>query len=501
MNDLGIEIDMDIAQNVKPILIVPLYSSEIDVGKLKFTQNKQYNKQSYYDTNDKYRLYNHVGKYEISASSVSPPSKGVNYEPYNAFNKGDSGWKSEESGGSRRTWIYSVNKDTTTKSNIYQTKYAKLHNGPSYYNGKEGTRIKQQEINYFNNVKDDTYIQGEWLQIHLPQNAPIYLFKYSIKVPPPSPTLYPEDRRDDSDYGIPFPIPPPAKYTSHFPKVFAVVGSLDGNNWHYIDQQSFIEPPDLPKDSMDSERRDLNFKQGMTIDSANNTVTFHVNSLQHYTYFRLIITEMFPGNTCVQISQWSLFAFVDIITPNAMSVLTTESFVDARNSQDTISKMNWDNFSKSNGMNLNLEKKYKEQLTMIEQAKQDKNMLPNLDSFQFHKKEGFDTHGYSYPPNSIVNNQINPLDKVYSDYIIKANQINQNYFDLGNKINTHGTIVASMDITGDPYDYKNNSFNRKPTKVDGWITDNKEQVLEQNNILILSTITVASLIIALIIVQ
>jgi hypothetical protein len=483
VNVENIEIDEDIAKNTKPILILPLYSPDIDTSKLKFTSNKHFITEYFYDTNDIFQLYSHTGKYEMTASSTSPPTDKINFEPYNAFNKSDSGWKSAENDGLRRTSIYSVKQNTKDTLTVYQTKYAKLHNGPSYYNGNENTTISQPKINYYDNVNTDININGEWLQVHLPQNAPIYLFKYSIKVPPPSPSLYPEDRREDYKYNIPFPIPNPQKYTSHFPKVFSVVGSMDGNTWHYIDQQSFIDPPDLPIDSIDPERQRLNFKQGMTIDTGNNTVTFHVNSLDHYTYFRLIVTEMFPGNTCVQISQWGLFAFVDIITPNAMSVLTTENYENY--SLDKIrkvdSKMNWDTFSENE--NSELAKLYKDQLATISQAKINKNTLSNI--------EGFDT-----------NDQINTVSNAYSNYLNKTNQINQNYFDLGKKADDHMyNVIGTLLEPSDKYDYSSNSFNRKPTKVDGWITDNKEQVLQQNNMLILSTIAVTTVAIALIIIS
>ena len=43
-----------------------------------------------------------------------------------------------------------------------------------------------------------------------------------------------------------------------------------------------------------------------------------------------------------------------------------------------------------------------------------------------------------------------------------------------------------------------NGFNKPPTRTDGWINDNKEMVLQQNTIYLLSTITIATLVIGLI---
>ena len=46
-----------------------------------------------------------------------------------------------------------------------------------------------------------------------------------------------------------------------------------------------------------------------------------------------------------------------------------------------------------------------------------------------------------------------------------------------------------------------NNFNKPPTQLDGIISDNKEIIMQQNNIFILSTITITTLVLALLLVS
>jgi hypothetical protein len=99
----------------------------------------------------------------------------------------------------------------------------------------------------------------------------------------------------------------------------------------------------------------------------------------------------------------------------------------------------------------------------------------------------------------ILNNQITPLNRIHSDFLNLQGNVNQNFFDLDKKISIFTNDYNNMlSHPKDHYDMSANNFNKAPTKEDGWINDNKLMVLEQNSIYILSTITVATLIIAII---
>jgi hypothetical protein len=81
-----------------------------------------------------------------------------------------------------------------------------------------------------------------------------------------------------------------------------VVGSNNGNDWEYIDQQKLY-----PIDT-----------------SVQRPIIFNVNSPYSYSYYRLIIIEMPPKNSVVRISQWGLnFLAYSTINKEAFSNLHT----------------------------------------------------------------------------------------------------------------------------------------------------------------------------------
>lgn len=136
------------------------------------------------------------------------------------------------------------------------------------------------------------------------------------------------------------------------------------------------------------------------------------------------------------------------------------------------------------------------------------------------RKENFDDRGYKESnkvvnvtanqgdivniPNSITINQIDPLVKISQDYSTLQQTVNNNYYDISNSIykirNTNKTGIRDV-LSNDPtnvYDYSGNMFkynNRKPRKEDALKEDVNIMILEQNNILMLGSITVAALLI------
>lgn len=130
--------------------------------------------------------------------------------------------------------------------------------------------------------------------------------------------------------------------------------------------------------------------------------------------------------------------------------------------------------------------------------------------------EGFDNHDYKYSgdpgkpgvnaniPDSIVSNQINPLIKISQDYSELQKNVNDKYYDISNSIykikNNNKTGLRDM-LSNDPnniYDYSGNFFKyntKKPQKEDALKEDANIMILEQNNLLMLGSITVAALLI------
>jgi hypothetical protein len=129
-------------------------------------------------------------------------------------------------------------------------------------------------------------------------------------------------------------------------------------------------------------------------------------------------------------------------------------------------------------------------------------------------KEGFDNHGYTnsstvLADNDIIGNimqkQIQPMIAISQDFGNLQGNISNNYYDISSQIykitnssNTGVRDILSSDAN-DAYDYSGNTlkFNsKKPRKEDALKDDVNIMILEQNNLLMLGTITIASLLIA-----
>ena len=451
-------------KSLVPIQIVPFPNDK------KIIQNSFTISTPFYNSNDTFKEYNFKGDYNITSSSNLNPLTDE-YKAYKAFTN-DGIWKS----------------DNTYKVTDYTS---------SYYIGNNVTTVNQEKIQSKN--YPSTAIKGEWLQTSLPKDKPLYLFRYSIRVPSPVSLSedYPSSRTADSTYIYPAPLPPNAKYTSSFPKSFTVVGSNDGNKWFHIDQQTYIEPPDINLTATDAARASLNNMKG--INHENNTYNFELNTVNRYTFYRLIITELFPGNSNVSITTWGLYGFVQNISPN---IKTLEPF---SNLYVTGMSSNFgDDFSKD--VDSKLKRTYVEQLTNLNQARNIPDPLSNLAPYSI--LENFDSHGFvQYPngttnSNDVINRQITPTISIYDDFLYKQTQINNNVYDLSQNIyDFSNNYFKMLQDPNDKYDMSGNNFNKPPTQLDGLISDNKEIIMQQNNIFILSTITITTLVLALILVS
>ena len=135
-----------------------------------------------------------------------------------------------------------------------QNPYKKSSNGPSTYQG--GGDI--HSITYYKTHinKLNKYIPGEWLQIKIPMAT--YLNSYTIATP-----------------------------QTMFPQCFYIVGSNDGIKWYFLDTHTI--------------------KNNKNLEEA----TFNLNSIEKYTYFRLIINSLFENNDIVTIIKWQISGVIE----------------------------------------------------------------------------------------------------------------------------------------------------------------------------------------------
>lgn len=493
--------------SIYPIQIIPFPDNT------KFTKNEIVIKKPIYDKNDIYNDYDHIGEYTISSSSFQ---KGNN--AYNAFNEDDTIWESSETLGINSYDNYDYDTKTVIK-NKYT--YDVLPFGPSYYNSTNNTNI------------ENSTILGEWIQIQLPKS--FYLYSYCIRVPVIKNDKYPNISSNSIDNSL-------IKNTSFFPKAFMLVGSNDGNSWDYLDQKTLINTPE----------KITKFNEGYCYDKNRNEIRIQINSINNYSFYRFVVTALFPGNKNLKISNLSFYGYVKEPVQNSSTLKNNlepskknnsccqesnkESFSGIRNSQEYLTEMELNNLSLNNDSNPELTKVYKDLQSSINQAKIDKNKLSNLNSYDIFTKqiiENFDSHNFvhktpsikilpnGYPfeidikDKEILSEQINPSILIYKDYLGSINQVNQNMYTLNDKvidINEQQNYLSNAKVTNDnlvisdPYNYTNNNFdfeqnnNTKPNTIDGRINDTKEFVIQQSSILVLSTITMATLVIGLILV-
>lgn len=189
--------------------------------------------------------YNPNGTYIASSSSYADPSNKV----FNIFN-----------GTTTNPWKCDFSKNPKYNSNSFSNPpYSQdpyTADTPSTYQGG-GQTVTRYETLVGQGPKQISH-PGEWIQIQLPYQ--IYLYQYSLLTP----VL-------------------PNKINS-FPKKFIVVGSNDGNNWSYIHQ------------------RELNVLPAQT----NSPTVYNVNSIEKYSYFRLLISEVADLQTITSITQWNM---------------------------------------------------------------------------------------------------------------------------------------------------------------------------------------------------
>jgi len=402
--------------------------------------------------------YNPNGNYIITASSIANYSlDSNNTQPFNIFNgKNNSFWQCDYLNNPKfNSYVngypkYSQdpynsmnsmnNSSMSSTNNTISTASAAISQIPSTYQGggdkKNTWSTALTTVNNTNN--NQVSIPGEWVQIQIPYS--VYLNQYSIMTP---------------------------SYTNNistFPLKFTVVGSNDGSSWYFLDNRD-LSIGDLP-------------------NSNNPLKVFNFNSINNYSYFRLIISELCNGMTNIKINQWNLFGSINIsINPKS------EGFTNIMNTTSILpyysSNMTYESFDNHNYMT----------------------------SSELNKKNAANTINQANPsndpnnPNSLsvsdINKfQISPMIQISSDYSNLLNKIQQNNTDLSNNIvkitNQNRTGIRDKLEKNDIYDYRGDLlyyYQPKPTVTDAMIEDTNAIIMQQNYVYILGAITTASLLV------
>jgi len=444
--------------------------------------------------NQSIKDYKPNGNYVVTASSTA----NNNTMPYNVFN-------------SSEQYFWQCDYNNNPSYNSITTGYPQytkdpFNSGqPSTYQGGGDTKNKWvTQIGSGSNVAN---LSGEWIQVQLPYS--VYLYKYSIMTPSYSSNI------------------------STFPTKFTLVGSNDGNTWSYLDQQN------VTADKMPSAKQPMK--------------TVNINSVDKYSYFRLIISEMCQGMNIVKINQLNLFGLTSIIVnPNVGSenftLLSGNNLMETRETNfvsysGNISSLesspfygipraqskkdryeSFDNYNTTNQLNsqFNYNQLQNNLVTQINNytnqiIPQDQTAVTNaIDSetlaaanatLSKDKAALLDLSNQLQTINSqaisnVNNFQISPMIQISSNYSTLLNKIHSTYGDLSNNIaqitNSSNTGLRDVMLANDKYDFSGNLLNYnnyRPTLNDARIEDTNTLILQQNSIYILGTLASATLLI------
>jgi len=292
---------------------------------------------------------------------------------------------------------------------------------------------------------------GEWIQIQAPYK--LYLDNYSLsshKIYDNSLTcgntysgnVYTGNTLVCSNIELPKNIPETLK--ENCPKQFFLLGSNDGNSWNIIDQRNLSSYP-------------------TDLDKAN---TYYVNTREGYSHFRLVINEIFKGNNVI-LYQFNLYGYLNSISGKVHKI---ENFT------------NYESAIKNNTPNI-----------YMQHYKPFSTFEPLYNSFSI--VESFDVGAMATYGNNI-NLQLNTMSDVNDG-------VNTNYNYLKTNITTYNTMVDTLNNDA-KYDFSGNVLlytDKKPTLADGLDDDLKTMILQENNLYILGTITMATLLVGILVIS
>jgi hypothetical protein len=164
------------SDNVTPVQVVPIYDLSNNIS-YNFTSNSYTLKK---EISDLEYLFDHRGKYDASSSSClyNINDKGYkNYGPFAAFNNYGNNTKNKRDFFSCDMSGSPSNKPASFSYPVYmQNPYAYATMGPATYQGGGTSR------NTWSTKVNGNNVLGEWIQIQLPKNAAIFLYKYTMKM-------------------------------------------------------------------------------------------------------------------------------------------------------------------------------------------------------------------------------------------------------------------------------------------------------------------------------
>jgi hypothetical protein len=264
---------------------------------------------------------------------------------------------------------------------------------------------------------------GEWIQIQIPYS--VYLAEYSIT-------------------------------SSNFPRKFAFLGSTDGLTWTLLDKQTLSTSP-----------------------AADSNKTYVAKSIIKYSYFRLVISQLFQGNTAT-ITELNIKGNNNLL----LNIKPTESF----------SNMNYQFYNEN-------------KLSSTEYISTVKMPCGSCGGYKPYSTyevlsvnklvENFDDHGFV--AGNVGNTQITqiqPLNQIINDTTQLNTKVNQNMNNISGNLVSYNVLKSVLMSSN--YDYSGNTLlylnDEKPKTVDALQTDVNDYAIQEKNVFIIGSISMAILV-------
>lgn len=264
---------------------------------------------------------------------------------------------------------------------------------------------------------------GEWIQIQIPYS--VYLAEYSIT-------------------------------SANFPRKFAFLGSTDGMTWTLLDKQSLTSSP-----------------------SEDSNITYVIKSIIKYSYFRLVISQLFQGTTAT-ITELNIKGNHNLL----LNIKPTESF----------SNMNYQFYNENKISST----EYISTVKMPCGSCGGYKPYSSYEVLSVNKLvENFDSHGFV--AGNVGNTQITqiqPLSKIINDTTQLNGKVNLNMNNIKGNLVSYNILKNSL--LSAEYDYSGNRLlylnDEKPKTVDALQIDVNDYAIQEKNVFIIGSISMAILI-------
>lgn len=244
--------------------------------------------------------------------------------------------------------------------------------------------------------------------------------------------------------------------STNFPRKFAFLGSTDGMTWTLLDKQILTSSPtpDIP-------------------------LSYVSKSIIKYSYFRLVISQLFQGKTAT-ITELNIKGNNNLL----LNIKPIEKFSNMNYQFYNDNKLSSTQYISSVKMSCGSCGGYKP--------------YSSYEVLSVNRLvENFNDHGFvAGNTGNTITTQIQPLEQIISDTTSLNTKVNQNMTDLSGNLVSYNNIKNSL-FTSE-YDYSGNHlfylYNEKPKTVDALQSDVNDYAIQEKNVFIIGSISMAILI-------